>query len=710
MLKKFNIFKKLNSNDNVKKSLHNSYFVKIIIIIITISICSLFYILRVYSDYSTLTSDIPNKGFVWTGENIVADYSFPIKRPQEEYRKDLEEVELNSYMIFDFQENILNQEIKRFNIISKGFRSNNSNIKDDEYNRINAIVLDFLNSIYSKTFINFDLSELKNIAIYSNSKKIRKLVPYEYIYDYERVKQVFNTLNIEQINREYFNYLNNEFVNKLKPNNIFNKPLTDNEIDILKASIPKTNGFVSKGEILIKKGDKITEEHLLKLQSYRASLFEIETHDNKFFVYLGSVGHFILVFSFLLIYIFKLKQDEFYDNVKFGMLCSFLIIISILSYLSITLSNDYPLEYFITIPAFSMLAVILFDFRTAFYLTVTMSLMAAGIRGNDYIIGITMMFAGILSIYSIRNIKERSQLYKSILFIFLGYFLALIFLGLERNISLDELIQNTAFAAINSAVSPLISFGLLFILERVFKFTSILGIEEFDNLNNKLLLQLNDLATGTYNHSLNVSNLSSKCATAIGADAEFCKVASYYHDIGKIEKPEYFAENLDDKMINKHNNISPYTSAKIIIAHVTSGVEIAKKYKLPERIIDIIKEHHGTTVLNHFYQKAVTNDGFEKVNKDDFIYPGPIPQSKESAIIMLCDQVEAISRLPEDKRGEPERFVEDVIENMLNQNQLDDSGITIKDLKVIKNILIKQVPATIHKRVEYKKQFNDNES
>ena len=279
------------------------------------------------------------------------------------------------------------------------------------------------------------------------------------------------------------------------------------------------------------------------------------------------------------------------------------------------------------------------------------------------------------------------------------------FLGLERSFTLDELIKNTAFAGISSAVSPLVSFGLLFLIERIFSFTSVLSIEEFDDLNHELLVHLNEVANGTYQHSISVSVLAEKCANSIGADAFICKVAPYYHDIGKMLNPEYFAENLGDG-INKHDTISPYTSAKIIIDHVINGVEIAEKYKLPDKIIDIIKEHHGTTILNHFYQKAVTQEGFENVVKEKFIYPGPIPQSKESAIIMICDQIEAISRLPKDKRGNIEKTLDNIIENMSNQNQFDDSGITLKDLKIIKSTLVKQISGMSHERVEYKKEFN----
>lgn len=708
MLKKINIFNKKVDEVQLEKEKKSTY-LKTLIIIITIVICSSFYILRINNDFTNNNIEIPTKGFVWTGDDIIADYSFPIKRSQEDYEEDLNNISLNNYSIFDFDERISSLEVKKLNELKNSYVKKFSIQNQQELSKINnvtSILNEFLLDIYSKAYINIDIDDVNNILIYSRSKNKRNVIPLENIYDLNRIKLAFNSLNIKNINEEFSNYLESELINNLKPNHTFNQVLTENEYDILKKSIPKTIGFVSIGDVIIRKGDKINDEHLLKLQSYKVSLFERDTHDSKIFIYIGSIGHFILVFSFLLIYIFKLKQEEFYDNVKLTILCTILIIVGFLAYLSISLSYNYPTEYIILIPAFSMLAVIVFDFRTSFYLTVTMSLMSAGIRGNDYSVGISMMFAGILSIYSIRNIKERSQLYKSILFIFIGYFLSILFLGLERNFTIDELIKNTAFAAINSAVSPLISFGLLFLVERIFSFTSILSLEEFDNLNHELLINLNEVANGTYQHSITVSSLAEKCANAIKVDTFICKVAPYYHDIGKMLNPDYFAENIRENQQNKHDSISPYSSAKIIISHVNDGVEIAKKYKLPDKIIDIIKEHHGTTILNHFYQKAVTEEGFENVSKDKFIYPGPIPQSKESAIIMICDQIEAISRLPKDKRGNIEKAIDNVIENMSNQNQFDDSGITLKDLKIIKSTLVKQITGMSHERVEYQKEFN----
>lgn len=708
MLNKINLFDINNKKEVVIEKERSSNAIKSLIVLVTIIICSSFYILRINNDSSSGSFEIPSEGFVWTGEDLIADYSFPIKRSPDEYQNDLNEISLNSYLIFDKINNVYKQESDKLNNISNKYIFEN-NIKEvdpiSKVEKVNNIVDNFLKDIYNGAYINLDLFEVKNLLIYSKENQKRTIIPIEYIYDIDRVKNVFNTLNTKSINEKYSNFILNELIANLKPNNIYNQQLTDIEIEILKKSIPKTVGFVSVGETIIKKGDVVNNEQLLKLQSYKSSVFQRESKNSKLLVYIGSVGHFMLVFSFLLIYIFKLKQDEFYDNLKFSIICSFLVIVGLLSYLSININYNYPSEFIILIPAFSMLSVIIFDIRTAFYLTVTMSLMAAGIRGNDYSVGITMMLAGILSIYSIRNIKERSQLYKSILFIFLGYVLSILFLGLERSFTLDELIKNTAFAGISSAVSPLVSFGLLFLIERIFSFTSVLSIEEFDDLNHELLVHLNEVANGTYQHSISVSVLAEKCANSIGADAFICKVAPYYHDIGKMLNPEYFAENLGDG-INKHDTISPYTSAKIIIDHVINGVEIAEKYKLPDKIIDIIKEHHGTTILNHFYQKAVTQEGFENVVKEKFIYPGPIPQSKESAIIMICDQIEAISRLPKDKRGNIEKTLDNIIENMSNQNQFDDSGITLKDLKIIKSTLVKQISGMSHERVEYKKEFN----
>ena len=205
--------------------------------------------------------------------------------------------------------------------------------------------------------------------------------------------------------------------------------------------------------------------------------------------------------------------------------------------------------------------------------------------------------------------------------------------------------NNTILISANSILSPLITYGSIFLLERFSNFSTDLQLKEYDNLDHELLQKMSDIAPGTYQHSLNVAMLAERAALAIGANPVYCRVSSLFHDIGKMKKPEYFVENQID-ISNKHDRLTPKKSAKIIIDHVNYGVELAAKYKLPNRMIDVIRMHHGTTLVQYFYNKEIENaENKADVNMDDFRYPGPKPKSREAALIMICDTAEAISHI-----------------------------------------------------------------
>jgi putative nucleotidyltransferase with HDIG domain len=254
----------------------------------------------------------------------------------------------------------------------------------------------------------------------------------------------------------------------------------------------------------------------------------------------------------------------------------------------------------------------------------------------------------------------------------------------------------------NSILSPLITYGVIFLLERFSNFSTDLQLKEFDNLEHPLLKKMSDIAPGTYQHSLNVAMLAERSAIAIGANRVYCRVSSLYHDIGKMKKPEYFVENQID-IVNKHNQLPPLKSAKTIIEHVTYGVELAKQYNLPNRIIDVILMHHGTTLVQYFYNKALEQaEDPSTVSEDDYRYPGPKPRTKEAALIMLCDTAEAISHIKNYTSEELDAILQKVIIDKITDNQFDESGISVKELQIIKFTIVKNLIGMGHKRIQYK--------
>jgi putative nucleotidyltransferase with HDIG domain len=330
-----------------------------------------------------------------------------------------------------------------------------------------------------------------------------------------------------------------------------------------------------------------------------------------------------------------------------------------------------------------------------------MALMLSGIRGNDYDLGISMLFAGTLAAYTVRDIQSRTQMFKSIFYIFIGLIIPITAIGLERSSDFSSVMNKILLSLLNAGFAPLITFGLLFILERFSNITTDLKLQEYDNINHPLLVKLSEAAPGTYQHTLALAVLCEKCAAAINANSRLAKVGALFHDIGKIYKPEYFSENQID-IDNKHDLISPFKSAEAIRNHVFEGERLAQEYKLPQRVIDFIPMHHGTSIIKHFYAKALEETGDIVIDTEDYRYHGQKPNSKETAIVMICDSCEALSKVPFKDNDELEKAIEKNIQDKFTDGQLEDSNLTFHDLKIIKDICLKYILAITHQRVEYK--------
>ncbi|MCX6140290.1 MAG: HDIG domain-containing protein, partial [Candidatus Kapabacteria bacterium] len=306
--------------------------------------------------------------------------------------------------------------------------------------------------------------------------------------------------------------------------------------------------------------------------------------------------------------------------------------------------------------------------------------------------------------YSATNLQSRTQVFTSILSILIGLFVITFSIELERATPIIPLLLKLGASAVNAVASPLLAFAVILIMERTLNLATDLRLEEFADINHPLLKKLNETAPGTYQHTMAVVRLSESAASAIGANALLARVGALYHDVGKLEKSEYFIENQID-IDNKHDRLSPKKSASIIRQHVQDGVELAREYKLPDRIWKFIPMHHGTILIRHFYAKAI-DDANEKdllVDEQDFRYPGPKPDSKETAIVMLADAVEALSRLLDTtQRDVIERAVNQIILDRTSDGQLSDSPLTLSDLDLIKESFTKSLLGSSHQRVRYK--------
>ena len=467
---------------------------------------------------------------------------------------------------------------------------------------------------------------------------------------------------------------------------------------------PKTRGLVREGQVIVTPGEEITEKTALMLQSYERSRRLRQEGGSRWLQLLGALGHVVILLGLPLIYLFNFRRRIFNDNLQLGIILVTILIVGFLAWLSLSVVTPLPIEYLILVPFLSMLLAILFDSRTAFYLTVVACLIVAGIRGADYSVAIALLSAGVMAAYTVRDIKNRTQLYRSIAYSIFGFGLAIISLGLERGASLEEIGLQLGFASINAIVSPVLTFGAIFLLERFFNIATDLKLLEYDDLNHPLLRQLADKAPGTYQHTLTIARLAESAANAIGANGLQTKVGSYFHDIGKVARAEYFVEN-QMGIGNKHDKIKPEQSVKLIRDHVIDGIKIARQYNLPERIIDFIPTHHGTTTIKYFLDKAREED--PDVDETFYRYPGPRPHSRETAIVMLADAVEATTRA----LGNPNaktigETVDQLIKRRFTDGQLDECDLTLADLTSIREAFVRNLVGMAHPRVQYK---NDEE-
>lgn len=488
------------------------------------------------------------------------------------------------------------------------------------------------------------------------------------------------------------------------PNIIYNELLTKEEIDQAKANVSQYSGIVNENERIIAKHDRVTKEIKLKIESYKQAKGEKIGDEGFVLQFIGKFIHISFLISLLTIYLYLFRKKIFHDNQKIILISIIFVLLSFITYLTNQVNVKAPLQFLIFIPAASMLLTIIFDSRVGFYSTVILALITGALRGNDYTFTVMNLFAGALSVYTVRDIKNRSQIFRSLLFILVGYVVPILAFGFERFASAETILVEFAFAASNALVSPVLTYGLLIFFERSFRITTDLTLLELSNFDRPLLKELARKAPGTFNHSMTMGTIAETAAEKVGANPLLTRVGAYYHDIGKTLTPHNFVENQLNNQ-NVHEDLTPEESVKLIIRHVQEGIELAKESKLPKEIIEFIPMHHGTTTISYFYDKARKLYGDEKVNVNDYKYPGPKPNSKETAIIMLADGCEsAVRSIDNPDSAKVENVIDSIINSRIDAGQLDEAPITFRDITKLKEAFKSILLGQHHRRIRYPKQ------
>ena len=642
------------------------------------------------------------KGKTWMQKDLFSPYSFAIKKTNEEIEKDKEEILKSVFPIYQNDPEIVENSIEGFNIEfdtkwnSSEFLQSEKEIYHKEGNRI-------LRSVYSRGLMNpvkkyqrygenYNFSLLKNnISTQLNTADALNLQ--------EAIRFVQNEINGNS-SIEHKDWLIKLVSNHLKANYIYDEQLTDKLEDNALNSISLTRGMVQKGELIVAKGTMVNSAIFQKLESLRAAYEEdAKVAGSRNLVMLGQFLLAGLIIALLMVFLYLFRRDIYDDNRQLSLIL--IVITGMLVSLSWAIRIKIPSVYYIPFCIVPIIIRILFDTRLALNIHLLVVLIAGFFVPNSFEFAFLQISAGMVAIYSIKNLIKREQFLISALLILLNYLIAFLGISLIRDGSLSaiEWINFTPF--IFSVLLSLLAYPLIYAFERMFGITSDVTLMELTNTNSKLLRDLAFKAPGTFQHSLQVANLAEAAIYKIGGNALLVRAGALYHDIGKIVNPHFFIEN-QNRGNNPHDSISYEQSAQIIIQHVVKGIEIARKHQIPEMIIDFIRTHHGNTRVDYFYQSFLKNFPEKFVDENIFRYPGPIPFSKETAVLMLADSVEAASRsLKEPDAISISDLVERIIDYKLDQDQLTNSNITLKDIETIKLIFKTMLMGIYHVRIDY---------
>ena len=576
-----------------------------------------------------------------------------------------------------------------------------------------------LSNLYAQLILDISKEQIisDRIAISQNNEEL--LVDYDQLLTLEeawtKAKLTLQAKYPEQ-DSKIINTGYEIIVKFLKPNLIHQKEKTESRQQEAINKVPISKGIILENEKIVDANTRITPEIYRKLESLqkeRARRANIRGGIRKSLPLIGDpiifIGQILLVSiiaSFFITFLLSYRRSILRDPKMVVLLGVIFVIQSLFTVFFVQKFNISEFAIPITIAA--MMLTILFDSKIAFVgaATITM-IVGAQLQGSiDFII--TSVFVNSFAIYSVRKLRKRSQLFQSIIYILLGYLIAISVTELLKYSSIQEVTNNLMYAGINGVLSPFLTYGIISLLEGIFGITTDLTLLELADFNHPLLKSLSKEATGTFTHSVIVGNLAEAAADAVGANALRARVGAYYHDVGKITKPEYFIENQSYNS-NKHDNLAPNLSALIIINHIKEGIRLAKEYKLPKAIIDFIPTHHGTTRVEYFYNKAMKqSDSDTLINESDFQYPGPKPRTKETGVLMICESIEAAARsLEKPTVGNIEKIIDQIIEKRLKEGQLDECPLTLADLNKIKgdiksNTGIMPILKGIHHlRVEY---------
>ncbi|GAA4882873.1 HDIG domain-containing protein [Flaviramulus aquimarinus] len=639
------------------------------------------------------------KGKPWQSENLQAPFDFAIKKTDAEITLEKKNLTDNSVLYFDIDNTIENEVKSAYEVQFKNAFSDS--IPKIKLNTLQNVGDSIISELYAFGILseNYNFSKDKAVALLDGREKKKDA----YFANLIKQGDVTSVIDKVLVNNDLSEYKENFvalFFDIIEPNIIFNKSFTDKVLKDEFAKISYTRGSVAKETLIVSKGEVVEGDKYIILKSlqaeYESQVWSESNYNWVLFAYTLLVALALLM---LLLFLRKYRANVFDNNTK----VTFIFFnVSLMIFIT-TLVVNYDSKYIYIVPICILPLVFkaFFDARLGLFAHVLTVLLLGFIVPNSYEYMFLQIIAGIVTILTVSELYKRANLFISVGQITLIYIIAYFAFFVIHEGSLDTLKWETFIWFILCGLATLFVQPLIYAYEKLFGLVSDVSLLELSDTNSKLLKELSNKAPGTFHHSLNVANLAEASANEIGANAMLVRVGALYHDIGKMKNPTYYTEN-QSTGINPHDELSSKESARIITDHVINGIEIARKNNLPDRVIDFIRTHHGTSIVYFFYVQEKKDFPDSEVDKLDFCYPGPKPFSKETAILMMCDSIEAASKsLKEPTSTKIETFVESIINKQIEEGQFLNANITFKEIQSIKKVLKHKLANIYHLRIEY---------
>jgi putative nucleotidyltransferase with HDIG domain len=660
------------------------------------------------------------KGNPWLHEEFMAPFDFPIYKFEEELASERDSILMEFKPYFMFDRNIVNQQLELYESLFEeqwdtylrekgdGIEGNSRGMEavKSNYARFTNDILSF---VYNKGILGSEdilgMVDNQNLTIviienqFAEERNYEEVFTQRQAYEYflGRIRAYTDSLN-RKGDVEFFRSMN---INEILIPNLFYDEATSTQVkNELIERISLTRGMVQAGQRIISRGELVNTEKFRILESLKMEYEKNLGFSGQInYVFLGKI--ILVVISMILLYVFlyNFRQEVLQSNRETTFILLLVLIMAAVS--SITLRYDVFNLYILPFAIVPIMIRTFFDARLALFIHIIILLIVGFWAPNSFEFIFLNLITGIVAIFSLTNSYRRGILFLTAIYIIISY--SAVYFAFS-------LIQEGNVATINFKTFPwfagnglliLSVYPLIFIFEKTFKFLSDSTLIELSDTNQPLLRELAEKAPGTFQHSLQVANLAEEAVYQIGGNPLMVRTGALYHDIGKMSKPLYFVENLSTEY-NPHDELAFEESARIIIDHVGKGVEIAKKHRLPDMIMDFIRTHHGTTIVQYFYKSFLERYPDDQADLRKFTYPGPRPFSREMAVLMMADSIEASSRsLKVKDENSLKNLVENIIGYQIGEGQFDNSDITFRDISRIKEIFLRKLLNIYHVRIEY---------